>query len=88
MLVTPDNRRRITLPSEFKPGEPLSLEAAEDGTYRLVPVLAVPRHQLWAWRKQVVAGVAEALEGYHAGDFVEGASDAGQAFLRQLEAAE
>lgn len=86
MLVTPDNRRRITLPAEFKPGEPLSLEPAEDGTYRLVPVLAVPRHQLWAWRKHVLTGVAESLERYHAGAFVEGDSDEGQAFLRQLEA--
>ena len=86
MLVTPDNRRRITLPAEFKPGEPLSLEAAEDGTYRLVPIVAVPRHQLWAWRKHVLEGAAEALEGYHAGQYVEGESEAGQAFLRQMEA--
>ncbi|MFN8010972.1 MAG: hypothetical protein U0P81_06170 [Holophagaceae bacterium] len=86
MLVTPDSRRRITLPAEFEPGEPLSLEAAGDGTYRLVPVVAVPKHQLWAWRRHVLEGAAEAVESYRAGNFVEGESEAGQAFLRQLEA--
>ena len=80
MLLTLDNRRRITLPAGFEPGELLSLEREEDGTWRLIPSVAVPKHQAWAVRSDVLAKV------------VKGASDAtvhlesaeGKAFLRKL----
>jgi hypothetical protein len=62
MLLTPDSRRRITLPLEFRAGEPLSLESLDDGTWRIVPVIAVPVHQLWAVRPDVRLAVQEALE--------------------------
>jgi hypothetical protein len=62
MLLTPDSRRRVTLPPEFHPGEPLSLESLEDGTWQLVPVVAVPVHQLWAIRPEVRHAIQDALE--------------------------
>ncbi len=54
MLIQTDSRRRITLPASLgiKPGDALDLEILEDGRIVLVPVEAVPRHQLWAWTKE------------------------------------
>jgi hypothetical protein len=51
MLVQTDTRRRITLPpnSGIKPGDAIDLEILEDGRIMLVPVEAIPKHQLWAW---------------------------------------
>jgi bifunctional DNA-binding transcriptional regulator/antitoxin component of YhaV-PrlF toxin-antitoxin module len=59
MLLQTDTRRRITLPphSGIKPGDTLDLEIMEDGRIMLVPVEAIPKHQLWAWTtesKQVI----------------------------------
>lgn len=62
MLLVPDSRRRLTLPPAFKPGQPLDLEPLEDGTYRLVPMVTIPEHQLWAWRPEVQNAVAQALD--------------------------
>jgi len=84
-FVTPDHRRRITLPASFKPGELLALEEAGDGTYRLVPMTAIPTHQLWAWTPESLAGTAAALKSYHEGRFVEGDSAEGKDFLARLE---
>jgi hypothetical protein len=61
MLLIPDARRRVTLPSTFKAGQPVDLEPQEDGTFRLVPMVAVPEHQLWAWRPEVQAAVARSF---------------------------
>lgn len=61
MLLIPDSRRRVTLPTNFKAGQPVSLEPQEDGTYRLVPMVAVPEHQMWAWHPEVQAAVAKSL---------------------------
>ena len=51
MLLQTDTRRRITLPSNsgIKPGDAIDLEILEDGRIMLIPVEAVPKHQLWAW---------------------------------------
>ena len=51
MLTQIDARRRITLPTDsgIKPGDTLQVEILEDGRIMLIPVEAVPRHQLWAW---------------------------------------
>ena len=62
MLLIPDARRRVTLPATFKAGQPVNLEPQEDGTFRLVPMVAVPAHQLWAWRPEVQAAVARSFE--------------------------
>lgn len=61
MLLIPDARRRLTLPPTFKPGQPIDLEPLSDGTYRLVPMVAVPEHQMWAHRPEVQAAVEKAL---------------------------
>jgi len=84
-FVTPDHRRRITLPSSFKPGELLALEEAGDGTYRLVPMTAIPSHQLWAWTPESLGRTETALKGYHQGGFIEADSDEGREFLSKLE---
>lgn len=80
MLLIPDSRRRLTLPPAFKAGQPISLEPLEDGTYRLVPMVAIPEHQLWAWRPEVQAKVEEALA--EKGTVLE--SPEGKEFLRKL----
>ena len=51
MLLQTDTRRRITLPpnSGIKPGDALDLEILDDGRIMLIPVEAIPKHQLWAW---------------------------------------
>ena len=85
MMLVPDNRRRVTLPPSFKAGQPVELEALEDGTFRLVPMVAIPAHQLWAWRPEVQAAVAEALQEYHAGQGIALDSPEGKAFLDKLE---
>ena len=84
-FVTPDHRRRITLPPAFKPGELLAIEEAGDGTYKLVPMTAIPNHQLWAWTPESMARTEIALKGYHAGEFVEADSTEGKVFLSNLE---
>jgi len=45
MMLIPDIRRRVTLPAPFKAGQPVDLEPLEDGTFRLVPMVAIPAHQ-------------------------------------------
>jgi uncharacterized protein YqfB (UPF0267 family) len=51
VILHTDTRRRITLPpnSGIKPGDAIDLEILEDGRIMLVPIEAVPKHQLWAW---------------------------------------
>ncbi len=86
MMLVPDARRRVTLPASFKAGQPVDLEPLEDGTYRLVPMVAIPENQLWAWRSDVQASVEKSLEEFHdkKGTAVE--TKAGEAFLRKLGA--
>jgi len=85
MMLVPDNRRRVTLPPSFKAGQPVELEALEDGTFRLVPMVAIPAHQLWAWQPETQAIVAESLEEYHAGLGIALNSPGGQEFLHKLD---
>lgn len=82
MLLIPDARRRVTLPPSFKAGQPVNLEPQEDGTFRLVPMVAVPEHQMWAWRPDVQAAVAKAIQ--EPGISLD--SPEGKDFLRKLEA--
>ncbi|NTV76362.1 MAG: AbrB/MazE/SpoVT family DNA-binding domain-containing protein [Holophaga sp.] len=85
MMLIPDNRRRVTLPPSFKAGQPVALEPLEDGTFRLVPMVAIPAHQLWAWRPEVQEAVERALAEYQAGKAVALDGPAGQAFLKALD---
>ncbi|MBI1754321.1 MAG: AbrB/MazE/SpoVT family DNA-binding domain-containing protein [Acidobacteria bacterium] len=85
MMLVPDARRRVTLPASFKAGQPVSIEPLEDGTYRLVPMVAIPENQLWAWRSDVQASVETSLSEYHDGDATTLESQEGKKLLRKLE---
>ena len=63
MLVQTDSRRRVTLPPSLgiKPGDALELEVMEDGRIMLIPVEAVPRHQLWAWTAETKEAITASL---------------------------
>lgn len=63
MLVQIDTRRRVTLPAVagIRPGDALELEVLDDGRVMLIPVEAVPRHQLWAWTAETKQAVAASL---------------------------
>ena len=65
MLIQTDARRRITLPPSLgiQPGDALNLEILEDGRIVLIPVEAVPKHQMWAWttesKNSIVASLSD-----------------------------
>jgi hypothetical protein len=63
MLVQTDTRRRITLPpnSGIKPGDAIDLEILEDGRIMLIPVEAIPKHQLWAWTVESKQMIEESM---------------------------
>lgn len=63
MLVQTDARRRITLPptAGIKPGDTVDIEVMEDGRIMLIPVEAVPRHQLWAWTAESKGAISGSL---------------------------
>lgn len=54
MLLHTDERRRLTMPTEagIKPGDTVDLEVLPDGRIMLIPMAAVPKHQLWAWTRE------------------------------------
>ena len=84
MMLVPDARRRVTLPASFKAGQPVNIEPLEDGTYRLVPMIAIPENQLWAWRSDVQSSIETSLQEYHDGKSVTLDSAKGTAFQRKL----
>jgi hypothetical protein len=84
MMLVPDARRRVTLPASFKAGQPVNIEPLEDGTYRLVPMVAIPENQLWAWRSDVQTSVETSLQEYHEGESVPLDSTKGAVFQRKL----
>lgn len=65
MLIQTDARRRITLPPSLgiQPGDAINLEILGDGRIILIPVEAVPKHQMWAWtaenKEAIVASLAD-----------------------------
>lgn len=63
MLVQTDARRRITLPptAGIKPGDTVDVEVLEDGRIMLIPVEAVPKHQLWAWTAESKEAISASL---------------------------
>lgn len=63
MLTQTDSRRRITLPpaTGIKPGDTVDIEVLEDGRVLLIPVEAVPRHQLWAWTVETKEAITRSL---------------------------
>ena len=84
MMLVPDARRRVTLPASFKAGQPVNIEPLDDGTYRLVPMVAIPENQLWAWRSDVQSSVETSLQEHHEGKSVTLDSAKGAAFQRKL----
>ncbi len=63
LLVTPDTRRRVTFPAlpGIEPNQTLEIIPEPDGSYRLVPVVTIPRNQLWAWTPEAMARTAQGL---------------------------
>ncbi|KAF0187757.1 MAG: SpoVT/AbrB domain-containing [Desulfobulbaceae bacterium] len=63
MLIQTDARRRITLPPSLgiQPGDAIDLEILEDGRIILIPVEAVPKHQMWAWTAESKQAIVASL---------------------------
>jgi len=78
MLLQTDTRRRITLPpnSGIKPGDVVELEVLEDGRILLVPVAAIPKHQLWAWSPESREAIDASLSDSRASEIVESSEEA------------
>jgi len=81
ILVTPDARRRVTFPAlpGLEPNQALEIIPETDGSYRLVPVVTIPKSELWAWTPEAMAKTARALQEHR-----EGRSVAADAFLAEL----
>lgn len=73
MLLQTDTRRRITLPPNtgIKPGDVIELEILEDGRIMLIPVEAIPKHQLWAWTTESRQAVEKSMSDPRASEVVE-----------------
>jgi hypothetical protein len=84
MMLVPDARRRVTLPPNFKAGQPVNLEPLEDGTFRLVPMVAIPAHQLWAWNPEIQESLAKSLQEKREGKGFAIEGPEGEAFMRKL----
>lgn len=82
ILITPDARRRVTFPAlpGIEPNQVLELVPELDGSYRLVPVVTIPRNQLWAWTPEAMSRTARALQEHQGGQTV-----AVDAFLAAIE---
>jgi len=72
ILITPDARRRVTFPSlpGIEPNQALEIIPEGDGSYRLVPIVTIPRSQLWAWSPEAMAKTARALKEHQEGQSV------------------
>ena len=79
MLLQTDSRRRITLPAALgiRPGDALDLEVLADGRIILIPVEAIPRHQLWAWTAETKEAVTASLTDPRPSTEVTSAKEAG-----------
>ncbi len=86
ILITPDIRRRVTFPAlpGIEPNQALEIVPEQDGSYRLVPIVTIPKSQLWAWTPVAMAKTARALKEHHEGKSVSLDSNEGQDFLRKL----
>ena len=85
MIILTDSRRRITLPAAISPNQPLELIEEEDGTYRLVPLATIPKHQAWAWTPETQKSIAAGLEDLRAGRMIKINSKEGRDFLKKLD---
>lgn len=85
LVLTPDARRRVTLPSLPGLDQPLEFQVEPDGSYRLVPVAIVPLAQAWAWTPAALAKTKAGLDEHHAGKGVASSSAKAKAFLKKLD---
>ena len=87
ILITPDMRRRVTFPAlpGIEPNQTLEIVADMDGSYRLVPIVTIPKSQLWAWTPKAMAATATALKEFNEGKTVDMDSKEGKAFIKKLE---
>ena len=76
-----DARRRATLPSIIPPNETFEVQVLPDGSFHLVPVALIPKHQLWAWQAEVQVAVAKASKE----EGLSLKSPKGKAFLDKLD---
>jgi len=78
MLLQTDSRRRITLPPTIgiNPGDTIDLEVLDDGRIMLIPVEAVPKHQLWAWTADAKQAITSSLTDPRPSQVIETAEDA------------
>jgi hypothetical protein len=58
-----DARRRITLPpaAGIKPGDPMEVDVLSDGRVVITPIIAVPKHQMLAWKPEIMERVSASL---------------------------
>ena len=72
ILITPDARRRATFPAlpGIEPNQALEIVPELDGSYRLVPIVTIPKSQLWAWTPEAMAKTAQALQEHQKGKSV------------------
>lgn len=84
-ILTPDTRRRITLPAMPGLDQPLEFHSESDGSYRLVPVVTIPASQAWAWTPGALAKTKTALKEHYAGKGIASTSSKGAAFLKKLD---
>lgn len=84
MLLQTDTRRRITLPPSvgINAGDVLDLNLLDDGRIMLIPVEAIPRHQLWAWTPESKQAVSDSLADTRPSIIVETAEQASAAASR------
>jgi hypothetical protein len=82
ILITPDARRRVTFPSlpGIEPNQTLEIVPEPDGSYRLVPIVTIPKSQLWAWTPAAMAKTARALQEHR-----DGKSISAEEFLSSLD---
>jgi hypothetical protein len=60
----------------IKPGDTLDLEILEDGRIMLIPVEAVPKHQLWAWTADAKESISASIADPRPSTAVESAEEA------------
>lgn len=78
MIVKIDSRRRVILPASFgvQPGETLDMEVLDDGRIVLVPVVLLPKHQLWAWEMESMQDISASLADQRPTAIIETANQA------------
>jgi len=67
LFLIPGSRRRVAIPCPSLKTSPFTLASLGLGAYRLIPWMAIPRHQRWVWAHEVRESIEKSLTDYHAG---------------------